>query len=78
MFLGIEIGGTKLQLGLGGGDGELRSLVRLPARRDRERRPGARKVLPARRESPAEQPKRKRALKTTRSTPSSVACRKSL
>ena len=28
MYLGIEIGGTKLQLGLGGGDGDLRGLWR--------------------------------------------------
>ena len=28
MFLGIEIGGTKLQLGLGEGDGRLRALQR--------------------------------------------------
>ena len=28
MFLGIEIGGTKLQLGVGPGDGELRGLWR--------------------------------------------------
>lgn len=30
MFLGIEIGGTKLQLGLGAGDGNLADLHRLP------------------------------------------------
>jgi len=30
MFLGIEIGGTKLQLGIGPGDGSLRALLRLP------------------------------------------------
>ena len=29
MLLGIEIGGTKLQLGVGAGDGELVDLVRL-------------------------------------------------
>jgi glucokinase len=32
MYLGIEIGGTKLQLGIGPGDGSLRALVRVEAR----------------------------------------------
>jgi hypothetical protein len=27
MFLGIEIGGTKLQLGIGAGDGKLRTMT---------------------------------------------------
>lgn len=31
MYLGIEIGGSKLQLGIGTGAGDLRHLVRLPA-----------------------------------------------
>lgn len=34
MFLGIEIGGTKLQLGVGRGDGELLALWRAPAKTD--------------------------------------------
>ncbi len=34
MFLGIEIGGTKLQLGVGRGDGELLALWRAPAKVD--------------------------------------------
>lgn len=36
MFLGIEIGGTKLQLGVGRGDGELLALWRAPAKTDGE------------------------------------------
>jgi len=35
MFLGIEIGGTKLQLGLGNGDGTLTALQRLTVEPDR-------------------------------------------
>jgi len=34
MFLGIEIGGTKLQLGVGRGDGEVLALWRAPAKTD--------------------------------------------
>jgi glucokinase len=34
MYLGLEIGGTKLQLAVGPGDGTLRAVLRLPARPD--------------------------------------------